>query len=204
MTETDDTRAKALTTVLDAARSWLDELSEYIIPSAVETCGDDASGYQESYDKLGAAINLLEGRPKGDQGLNIDPAYWTTNLPHAVDALSELTGKSEQEVAEELAGIAEDRSHVPDTDVLATFRADNDLPELPEEFEEKREALARMLMDLSYFPSKWDVVANEIERANLSDDIELRDNYLKDADEVLRSQPHLLGLGTREQMGLWK
>lgn len=28
------------------------------------------------------------------------------------------------------------------------------------------------------------------------------DNYMADADEVLRSQPHLLGLETREKMGL--
>jgi hypothetical protein len=146
--------AKALAAVLDAAVSWRDELSDYIIPSAAETCGDDAEGYKESYDKLGAALALL-GRLDGycvkcgqmsdepqpgplcafhrdhDEAglLNIDPSYWTARHPQAVEELAGLTNKATPAVAAELALIAGDRATMPDDEVVATFRGDNDLPE---------------------------------------------------------------------------
>ena len=87
-------------------------------------------------------------------------------------------------------------------EIASVIVSDTTPPEPTGEFTYKQETLAECLMDLAWFPGKWDVNNEEIERASLSDDIELRDNYLKDADEILRSHPHLLGLDTREHMGL--
>jgi hypothetical protein len=65
-------------------------------------------------------------------------------------------------------------------------------PELPEEFVEKRQQLAEFLLSMATGYS-WD------DAKDLDD---FHSNYLKDADDILRSQPHLLGLTTREVMGL--
>jgi hypothetical protein len=129
---------------------------------------------------------------------NIDPAYWTTKYPHAVDALAELVGKLEADVAEELALIAGDRATMPDAEVLDTFRGDNDLPETPEEFTEKQCALALFMFNMSNGP--LDTLEQVVSHPSYG--ATYYDNYMADAADTLRSQPHLLGLGTREQMGI--
>lgn len=63
---------------------------------------------------------------------------------------------------------------------------------LPQEFLDKRHSLAMFLLAMATGLT-WD----DAEGVDT-----LHENYIKDADEVLRSQPHLLGLGTREQMGI--
>lgn len=124
--------------------------------------------------------------------LDTEARYWTTKFPHAVDALVELTQKSASEVAEELALIAGDRATMPHDEVMGTFRGDNNLPELPQEFEDKRQSLAMFLLAMATGLT-WD-------DAEGVDDF--HENYTKDADEILRAHPHLLGLGTREEMGI--
>ncbi|QED11665.1 hypothetical protein PP914_gp177 [Arthrobacter phage Qui] len=65
--------------------------------------------------------------------------------------------------------------------------------ELPEEFTEKRQDLAEFLLTMAtgYSWKQADGVDN------------FHFNYKADADEILKKNPHLLGLDTREQMGLW-
>lgn len=139
--------AKALRTVLGAAESWENELSEYIIPSATETCGDDAEGYQASYKALGEALELL--RPL------VPPA---NGLP------------------------ADEGKH---------------LPEPTAEFEEKRRELAAFLYELYHGKGTW---LSEVLIAPVDDD--RFSNYMADADDILRANPHLLTLDTVEQMGI--
>jgi hypothetical protein len=59
------------------------------------------------------------------------------------------------------------------------------------EFEDKRQSLAMFLLALATGHT-WDDV-----------DEDFHENYTKDADDILRSQPHLLSLPTREHHGLW-
>lgn len=51
----------ALSTVLDAARKWRDELTEYIEPDAVKRgADDDAKGYEAEADKISDALEELQ------------------------------------------------------------------------------------------------------------------------------------------------
>jgi hypothetical protein len=61
------------------------------------------------------------------------------------------------------------------------------------EFEDKRQSLAMFLLALA---TGW-----TWEDADGVD--HYHENYTKDAEDVLRSQPHLLSLPTREHYGLW-
>lgn len=63
-------------------------------------------------------------------------------------------------------------------------------PEVTTEFNLKREMLAEFLYGMNN-SEPWQEA-----------DAEYHANYLADADQVLRSHPHLLGLDTREHMGL--
>jgi hypothetical protein len=70
------------------------------------------------------------------------------------------------------------------------------LPEPTAEFKEKRGELAEFLYELYHGPNTWiDVLA-----APLDDD--RYSNYMADADDILRANPHLLTLETNEQMGI--
>jgi hypothetical protein len=66
--------------------------------------------------------------------------------------------------------------------------------DLPEEFIEKRQALAEFLLTMATGYS-WD--ANE-------DIKEIQKNYFLDADDIIQENPHLLGFESRDRMGLWK
>ena len=63
---------------------------------------------------------------------------------------------------------------------------------LPKEFLDKRQSLAMFLLALATGQTWEDAEGVD----------NFHENYTKDADEVLRSQPHLLGLETRELMGI--
>lgn len=65
--------------------------------------------------------------------------------------------------------------------------------DLPEEFTEKRQALAEFLLTMATGYS-W-VQADGVDNFHF--------NYMADADEIIKANPHLLGLETREKMGLW-
>jgi hypothetical protein len=56
---------------------------------------------------------------------NKEASYWTGDYPMTVEALALKTGKTEADVAEELALISGDRASMPDDEVLATFLNDN-------------------------------------------------------------------------------
>jgi hypothetical protein len=64
------------------------------------------------------------------------------------------------------------------------------------EFEEKRRELAAFLYELYHGKGTW----AEVLLAPLYDD--RYGNYMADADDVLRANPHLLTLETLEQMGI--
>jgi hypothetical protein len=66
------------------------------------------------------------------------------------------------------------------------------LPEEPAEFTEKRQKLAAFLLYMGT-GQYWD----ETEGVD-----NFHVNYTKDADDILRLNPHLLGLETREALGL--
>lgn len=66
------------------------------------------------------------------------------------------------------------------------------LPEAPTEFTEKRQKLAAFLLYMAT-GQYWDET-KDVDNFHV--------NYTADADEVLRAHPHLLGLETRETMGL--
>jgi hypothetical protein len=87
------------------------------------------------------------------------------------------------------------------TEALAVLRTPAEswrtkTPEPTSEFEEKRRELAEFLYELYYGKSTW----LEVLLAPTSDD--RFDNYMADADDILRSNPHLLTLDTVEQMGI--
>jgi hypothetical protein len=63
--------------------------------------------------------------------------------------------------------------------------------DIPEEFLEKQQKLAEFLLELA--TGMW---------WNDPEAVELQGNYTADADDILRSNPHLLGLGTRNAMKL--
>jgi hypothetical protein len=66
------------------------------------------------------------------------------------------------------------------------------LPEPPEEFIEKRQRLAAFLLYMAT-GHYWE------ESEGLDN---FHENYTKDADDIIKTYPHLLGLETREVMGL--
>jgi hypothetical protein len=70
----------------------------------------------------------------------------------------------------------------------------------PAEFTEKREALALQLFNTANGPL---ASLTEVER-HPDFGPEYVTNYMADAGEILRLYPHLLGLGTRQEMGLDK
>lgn len=49
---------EALTVAIEAARSWADELSDWIIPGTYDE--DDAEGYQARLDELNYALTVIE------------------------------------------------------------------------------------------------------------------------------------------------
>lgn len=51
------TRGEALGVVIDAAESWLNELSEYIIPAS--EAAEDGCDYQTSHDEIVEAVEVL-------------------------------------------------------------------------------------------------------------------------------------------------
>jgi hypothetical protein len=65
--------------------------------------------------------------------------------------------------------------------------------DLPEEFIEKRQALAEFLLTMAT-GYVWDANA---------DIKEIQNNYFLDADDIIRGNPHLLGFESRDRMGLW-
>jgi hypothetical protein len=65
--------------------------------------------------------------------------------------------------------------------------------ELPQEFLDKRQSLAMFLLAMATGLTWED--AEGIDHYH--------ENYTKDADDVIRTHPHLLTLTTREKMGLW-
>lgn len=72
-------------------------------------------------------------------------------------------------------------------------------PDLPKEFTEKAEALALFMFNLCN--------GDELDSVDLilnhpSYGPEYYDNYMADADAILRTHPHLLGLETRQEMRL--
>lgn len=76
------------------------------------------------------------------------------------------------------------------------------------EFREKQESLAIFLFGLVYGPiSSIDQLKQYgsvlISTSNRELDKTYYKNYMADADDILRSNPHLLSLDTRERMGLW-
>lgn len=67
-----------------------------------------------------------------------------------------------------------------------------------DEFHEKQLSLAVFLFNMNNGP-----VASVTEWLDQWGDTDYYSNYMADAEEILKSQPHLLSLPTREQMGLW-
>lgn len=78
-------------------------------------------------------------------------------------------------------------------DQWITIATDPTLPDgLPQEFLDKRQSLAMFLLAMATGMTWEDADGVDF----------LQENYTKDADDVLRAHPHLLGLETRESMEL--
>jgi hypothetical protein len=73
-------------------------------------------------------------------------------------------------------------------------------PPATPEFNDKQDALALFLFNMNNGPCE--TLRDVFTHPDYGPDY--RDNYLTDAGEILRIYPHLLGLDTRQKMGLDK
>lgn len=172
------------------------ELSQ-CIGQGIERDGD----YMVALERAREIANVLVSDTMDDRELK------------ALAVVLDAAGKWQNELAEYVipdAGDADAEGYQGEyneiEDAINVLRGDvgkaEEFPKVPHEaeptaeFEEKRRELACFLYELYHGKGTW----AEVLLAPLYDD--RYSNYMADADDILRANPHLLTLETNEQMGI--
>lgn len=173
------TKDQALSKVIEAAESWSNELSEYIIPASV--AADDGADYQPGYNELTEALELLQ-----------PPVTMVATHQECGAKLISYTLAGQDKSIDNFCPICE--TVIEEGEWLT--RKSNTLTVQPE-FTEKQTKLACFLYELYHGEGTW---LTEVLIAPLEAD--KYDNYMADARDVLREQTHLLTLACGQAMGL--